>query len=166
MIWNLFFALMRLVRPLFAKSLGKLSDMGPKFAQFPFPETVIAALWWILWLASAAGISSTPEATAATKGRSGGVHLGYLQALMAFLWLSWFTWTGILALSALQHRQNIMKAAGSADSNSSVKAADVEGGLSHVSHKADAAGKVHDTQKKGHVVDGSAAAPPAVSVMT
>lgn len=84
LFWNLVFALYRLASQ-HTNTIFKATAVNiSKWARWPFFELVMATIWWVLWLASAAGVSSTTEAKVAAKGQVKGLEA--LQALMAFLW--------------------------------------------------------------------------------
>lgn len=81
--WTMFFCLLRVVPALHIRTFGKAPDNYLHRAHWYLFELIATAVWWVMWLASAAGMSSTEEAKAATKGGEG---LGALQACLAFLW--------------------------------------------------------------------------------
>lgn len=84
LLWNLFFmtahCAWQAVPRTYDATLGKLTARSPAWARAPFYEMVIAAAWFIIWLAGAAAVTSN------VFGVCYGSYCGRVNAMLAFSW--------------------------------------------------------------------------------
>lgn len=86
MILSLIFILLLAVPRLYDATILKTDTRttGPAWAKWSFGQLVVFAVWWVLWLAAAASVSTTYEVKKTNKGLTQDV--GVILGVWLLLW--------------------------------------------------------------------------------
>jgi hypothetical protein len=83
MFWNILFGLVLLIPRFYDATVAKSNAKSAPWARWPFVQLFISAIWWILWLAAAACVSSCYEVK---KAKDLPKDVGVITGTAVMLW--------------------------------------------------------------------------------